>query len=310
MDFGKVANLDDLDLSLPGDHADTIQLLATPHVPEGVNPTGTKDQRLFLGCAKWGRSDWIGQLYPRGTKSACFLSVYAGNFNSVELNATYHQMPQAERMAGWAAQTGRDFLFCPKIFQGVSHWQRLKGAERLTTDFLRGVDGFGPHLGTLFLQLPPTFSPAGFDTLSTYLEAFPRDRYPLTVEFRHPAWFADVGVYDETFAMLREFGVGAVITDTPGRRDVLHQRLTVPEAFIRFVGGNLHPSDYSRLDDWANRIKVWLDNGIRRIYFFMHHPDELNSPVLVTHFAKLINEVCGLSLTVPTLLNNDPTLFS
>ncbi len=303
MDFGKVANPDEVDLSFPDDHKETTQIIAKNH-DEAASPL------LSVGCAKWGRADWIGQFYPRGTKASKFLSFYAQNFNSVELNATFHRMPDAGQTRSWASQSGEGFLFFPKIHQSITHWQRLKGAERATHEFLVGIDGFADHLGTSFLQLPPNFSPKAFTALRDYLEAFPTEHYRLTVEFRHADWFGDRGTYDETFALLREQGVGAVITDTPGRRDVLHLRLTTPEAFIRFVGNNLHPTDYTRLDDWVERINEWIKTGLRRIAFFMHHPDELHSPTLITYFLQRLNERCGLSLHVPKLLNEEgPSLF-
>lgn len=303
MDFGKVSDPDRVDLTLPRDHDDTTALLAAT----GGATAGTE---IYVGCAKWGRSDWVGRLYPRGTKASQFLSIYVRNFNSVELNATFHQIPEAARMRGWAAKAPPGFHFCPKIYQGITHWQRLQGAERATEQFLRGVDGLGDRLGTIFLQLPPNFPPTRLDLLRAYLEAFPTERYELSVEFRHPDWFGDQSVYDETFAVLRELRVGAVLTDTPGRRDVLHQRLTKSEAFIRFVGSNLHPSDYRRLEEWATRIGSWIDRGIKRIYFFMHHPDEVHTPTLVTHFTRLLNERCGLSLSVPELVEKEPPLFA
>ncbi|MCG8477686.1 MAG: DUF72 domain-containing protein [Spirochaetales bacterium] len=304
MDFGKVANPDDVDLTLPADHPDTGDVIAEWAATRGATTT-----EVYVGCAKWGRPDWVGQFYPRGTKAAQFLSLYARNFNCVELNATYHRMPGVQQTRGWAEQTAEDFRFFPKVFQGITHWKRLREAEEMTEEFLHGASGFGKRLGTIFLQLPPNFPPKQFDALRSYLEYFPAADYSLTVEFRHPEWFGDRSVYDETFAMLRELGVGAVITDTAGRRDVLHQRLTTPEAFIRFVGNNLHPSDYTRLDDWAGRIAEWIDGGARRICFFMHHPDELHSPKLVNHFVNLLNERCGLSLTVPRLIERQSSLF-
>ena len=310
MDFGKVTDIDSVNFTLIEDHAETTHLLAACKTDSSTGNDGdTSKASVYVGCAKWGRPDWIGQFYPRGTKASQFLSHYARNFNCVELNATFHRMPEAARSRGWADQTAQDFRFCPKVYQSITHWLRLKGAEEATEQFLSGLDGFGSRLGTIFLQLPPNFPPKELSTLRTYLDAFPTKRYDLTVEFRHPGWFGDRVVYDETFTMLRERGVGAVITDTAGRRDVLHQRLTTPEAFIRFVGNNLHPSDYTRLDEWANRINAWISQGLQRLYFFMHHPDELHSPKLVTHFVRLLNERCGLSLTLPKLIGEEPTLF-
>lgn len=301
MDFGKVANPDAVDFTFPPDHPDTARLL--------TSAGKDRSAEVYVGCAKWGRSDWIGQFYPKGTKAAHFLAIYAHNFNCVELNATFHGMPDATRTRKWADQTPAEFRFFPKMYQGVTHWQRLTGAEAATEQFLRAMEGFGPKLGTIFIQLHPNFAPKLLPVLRAYLEWFPRSHYRLAVELRHPGWFGDTGVYDETFAMFRELGVGAVITDTSGRRDVLHQRLTTNEAFIRFVGNNLHESDYSRMEAWSDKIAGWIDRGLQRVAFFMHHPDEQHSPILVTHFALLLAERTGIALTIPKLITEPPSLF-
>jgi hypothetical protein len=83
--------------------------------------------------------------------------------------------------------------------------------------------------------------------------------------------------------------------------------LTVPKAFIRFVGNSLDPSDYSRIDDWVQRIKYWLDNGLNELYFFMHMHDETYSPELSSYLIKKLNDECGLSLKEPLFISNLPS---
>lgn len=84
MDFGKVetAELGNIDFALPADAAGTTALLKS-------NKSKKVKPEVFVGCAKWGRKDWIGKIYPEGTKEADFLSHYAKHFNCVELNATF-----------------------------------------------------------------------------------------------------------------------------------------------------------------------------------------------------------------------------
>jgi hypothetical protein len=93
--------------------------------------------------------------------------------------------------------------------------------------------------------------------------------------------------------------IGAVITDTAGRRDCAHMYVTVPKTFIRFVGNSLHPSDYKRIDKWVERMKSWLDGGMKELYFFMHMHDEATSPELTVYLSKKLNKACGLDLPVP-----------
>ena len=97
--------------------------------------------------------------------------------------------------------------------------------------------------------------------------------------------------------------MGAVITDTAGRRDAAHMRLTIPKAFIRYVGNSLHPTDYTRIDVWINRMKYWLDHGLQELYFFMHMHDEATSPELTVYLVNKMNAVCGLNLMKPTFLD-------
>ncbi|MEP6513188.1 MAG: DUF72 domain-containing protein, partial [Parafilimonas sp.] len=106
----------------------------------------------------------------------------------------------------------------------------------------------------------------------------------------------------ELFNTLKEINIGAVITDTSGRRDCAHMHLTVPKTFIRFVGNSLDPTDYKRIDDWIKRIKYWLDKGLQELYFFMHMHDEALSPELTVYLVDAINKSCGLNLEKPVFI--------
>ena len=78
--------------------------------------------------------------------------------------------------------------------------------------------------------------------------------------------------------------------------------LTVPTAFIRYVGNSLHPTDYTRIDDWVKRIQYWLDNGLSELYFFMHMHDEAFSPELSVYLVEQLNKVCKLDLKKPVFI--------
>jgi hypothetical protein len=72
-------------------------------------------------------------------------------------------------------------------------------------------------------------------------------------------WFrSSAAVIGDTYQQMLESGVGTVITDVAGRRDVLHMRLTTPVAFISFVTNSLHPKDYVRADAWVETNKTWV----------------------------------------------------
>ncbi|MEQ8812772.1 MAG: DUF72 domain-containing protein, partial [Imperialibacter sp.] len=90
---------------------------------------------------------------------------------------------------------------------------------------------------------------------------------------------------------------------TAGRRDMMHMRMTTKEAFVRYVGAN-HPTDYPRLDDWLVRVKEWKQQGLEKLYFFIHQNIELESPLLSAYFIKKMNEQLGTNLIVPKTLND------
>lgn len=129
------------------------------------------------------------------------------------------------------------------------------------------------------------------------LEAFPK-YIPLAVEVRNEKWFSDIAIFEDYCALLQNLKMTNIIVDTAGRRDMLHMRLTNPEAFIRYVGAN-HLSDITRLEDWIQRIKVWHKQGLQKLYFFVHQNVEMESPLLATYFIKRINEELGLQLMIP-----------
>jgi uncharacterized protein YecE (DUF72 family) len=81
-------------------------------------------------------------------------------------------------------------------------------------------------------------------------------------------------------------------------------RLTTPKAFVRFVGNNLHKSDFERMDDWVERIALWFDSGLQTLYFFIHQHNELYTPELIAYMINKLNKRCNLQLNPPKLLNN------
>jgi uncharacterized protein YecE (DUF72 family) len=258
-----------------------------------------------VGCAKWGRVEWLGKIYPPKTKEKDFLDHYVHHYNSIELNATHYKVYGPTGIQKWAAKAnGKDFLFCPKMFQGVTHRGSLKGKDFILNEFLRGIVAFEKHLGPIFVQVSDTFSPKRKDELFGFLRSLPID-LQFFLEVRHPDWFGKEEIRDELFSTLKEMNMGAVITDTAGRRDCAHMYLTIPKTFIRYVGNSLHKTDFSRIDDWINRIKYWLDNGIKEIYFFMHMHDEATSPELTVYLVDRLNKICGLNLQKPKFIKEE-----
>lgn len=291
MKFGKVAQPELIDFTLPETHPKTIELLST------FEKSGTP--KVYVGCAKWNKADLKG-FYPRGTKDE--LEYYSKQFNSIELNATFYRQFPAAQFEKWKAKTPKNFKFFPKLGQEISHWKRLQGVQDVVNVYLDNASHLQEKLGTIFLQLHANFGNKNFDRLQNFVVSWPKG-IPLAIEVRHPDWFEDTTVFDEFTQLFEEHNIANVLVDTAGRRDMMHMRLTNNEAFVRYVGAN-HPSDYSRLDDWVVRLKEWNDLGLENIHFFIHQNLEVESPLLAGYFIKKLNKELGVDLKIPNEENN------
>jgi uncharacterized protein YecE (DUF72 family) len=169
------------------------------------------------------------------------------------------------------------------------------------------ISNFEEKLGMVFLQLHDNFKPKDFERLKTLVTEFPK-AIPLAIELRNEEWFTDKKITDEIFKLFNEHKTSNIIVDTAGRRDMLHMKLTSPQAFIRYVGAN-DESDYKRLDDWIERIVKWKNEGLQELNFFVHQNIEQASPLLSAYFIEKLNKALNLNLHVPVMAVENPTLF-
>lgn len=296
MEFGRVPepDLNKVDFSLPAEPDSNKKVLKGKAV---------KKPKVYVGCAKWGRTEWVGKIYPLKTKEKDFLQHYVDHYNAIELNATHYKIYGEAGIRKWAEKAnGKDFVFCPKMYKGVTHFGNLKGKEFITNEFFRGITAFEEYLGPVFVQVSDSFSPKRKDELFAFLASLPKD-IQFFLEVRHPDWFARENDREDMFSFLRDHNMGSVITDTAGRRDCAHMHLTIPKAFIRYVGNSLHKTDFTRTDAWVQRMKYWLDHGLQELYFFMHMHDEATSPELTVYLVDKMNAECGLNLLKPKFLD-------
>ena len=293
MKFGQVADPSQIDFTLPKDHPKTQEIL---------EKSKGKDFNIYIGCAKWNKTDLKG-FYPKGTKDE--LMYYATQFNSIELNATFYSLPSPEQVLTWKEKTPPNFKFFPKITNTVSHFRRLINVTDVVTDYATSVLNFGDQLGMVFLQLHDNFKPKDFERVEKFVNDWPKE-VPLAIEVRSAEWFEEEN-FEKFSQLLEENTIANIIVDTAGRRDMLHMRLTSDTAFVRYVGANAD-SDYARLDDWLERIKLWKEEGLKNLYFFVHQNVELASPLLSAYFIEKINEAFGTEIHVPVMAETK-TLF-
>jgi uncharacterized protein YecE (DUF72 family) len=169
----------------------------------------------------------------------------------------------------------------------------------VVTNFATAVLNFDEKLGMVFLQLHDNFKPKDYERLEKFIQDWPKE-VPLAMELRNSEWFSEEEIFNKTCALFEKFKITNIIVDTAGRRDMLHMRLTTPVAFIRYVGANAE-SDYTRLDDWLEKIKLWKSEGLEKLYFFVHQNLEKASPLLSAYFIENLNKEFGTEIHIPEM---------
>jgi uncharacterized protein YecE (DUF72 family) len=294
MKFGAVPEhlLSGIDLRLPPEPVSNAAVLPGKRV---LNP------KVYIGAARWGDVSWVGDIYPQKTPVARYRQLYPQHFNAVELNATHYTLYAPDVLRQWAAAArGREFKFCPKFPQQISHHSDFKNTDGVTQTFLESIQAFKEQLGPAFLQVSEYFSPVHGTALFHYLESLPED-LTFFLEVRHPQWFTGT-TGAVLFDTLKATGIGAVITDAPGRRDVVHMHLTLPKLFLRFVCNGVHATSYSRTDAWVQKIQQWIDRGMDEVYVFLHPGNDAAIPELATYWVEQLNQHCQLQLQPPVSL--------
>lgn len=272
-----------------------------------------------IGCAVWGHKSWVGELYPKGSKAAEFLHLYSQRFTTVEGNTTFYSVPNQETIAQWISQMSPGFEICPKLPRQITHNGLLQTSIPDALEFLEKMQNLGEHLGLIFAQLPPNYTPNLLEDLTTFLEALSRTKVPLALEVRHAEWFKEPHASNLN-ALLQQLAIGRVILDTrpaytksasflepvePRKPKLPVQPVvTAPFTLVRFISHPDQEVNQPFMEEWVSWIDQWLHLG-KHIYFFVHCPIEQYSPNNARHFQQLLE---NHKITVPALPWNSLSL--
>lgn len=172
-----------------------------------------KQDQIHLGTSAFTADGWEGSFYPKGMKSADFLSYYATKFDTVELDNTFYRTPTLSTVQGWAAKTPPEFIFAAKVPQVITHEKVLVDCHDDLKYFLNTMEALGDKLGPLLFQFG-YFNQKAFKTqadflvrLVPFLRKLPTG-YKFALEIRNKNWL------DARFAnVLRERGIALTLID-------------------------------------------------------------------------------------------------
>ena len=239
-------------------------------------------ERIRIGTCGYSYKEWVGPVYPEGSKGEEFLSLYAGRFRTVELDYTYYQMPKAEQLRRMAAEAPL-LGFAVKAHQSLTHkvdnakWQEEAKAYMEAMEPLREAG----RLEAVLLQFPYSFHYEAENRryLGKILSALAGIQ--AAVEFRNADW-----LNNRVIDGLKERGAALVGLDMPELKGLPPKMdvATAPLAYFRLHGRNKETwwgsdgaarYDYlysdAELEAIAERIKRILFTADRILVYFNNH---------------------------------------
>jgi uncharacterized protein YecE (DUF72 family) len=274
----------------------------------------------------WTYALWQGRYLPGSLPPQERLSAYATWCNAVEGNTTFYATPALGTVTSWAEQTTPDFRFILKLPKPITHERRLADVDDVLRAFLAAIEPLGPRAHALWIQLPPSFSPAGLGALASFLSCLPRE-YRYCVEVRHRAFFEDTRSEQQLEKVLGDSGAEWVTFDTTvlfgsppvsdaerearAKKPRLPRRSRALSAYpvVRYVGRDDPARTIAGWQPWADVVAGWLREG-RSPTVFIHTPDNADALKLARRFhddvRTRVPEVEPLPEPIPA---GPPTLF-
>lgn len=281
---------------------------------------------INLGTSSWQFDEWRGIFFPAGLPRTNYLTYYAGQFNSVEVNTTFYGLPRPATLLNWIESVPTGFTFCLKFPRAITHEKRLEDCTQETLAFLDVVRSLGEAAAPALLQFPPDFTRQIYGRrLAAYLDWLAGEVSGLRigVEVRAP------DLMTPAFATyLAERGLAYVLVDRTDTPDIFPLWWSLVEegkapgfTLIRWIGddkngpkGNdalVAPRD-KQLAQWALRLTQLYTAG-SDVYGYMHNPYEGHSPAslrrLQTRLAAQVSLPSWPPAGTPTAPPAQMTLF-
>jgi len=236
---------------------------------------------IHVGTSGFSYKDWVGPYYPVGLTKRQWLSFYAREFGTCEINFTYYRLPDARTLAAMADKTPDGFLFSVKASRELTH--EREGNKDAFQKFVRGLEPLLEHgkFGCVLAQFPYSFrpSPGHRDYLRSVREQM--GDLPVVIEFRNARWLTR-----GTLELLRECGLGFCCVDEPRLKGLVPPvaEVTSNVAYVRFHGRNArkwwrHDEAWERYDysystdelaEWVPKIRD-LDAKAEHTFLFANN---------------------------------------
>ena len=251
---------------------------------------------ILIGTSGYDYPEWKGVFYPPELKRADFLSYYATQFNAVELNNTFYNMPTDERLLSFYERSNGQLEFSIKANRLLTH-EISPSWNTAADDFKQALNPIleKDKLCAVLFQFPQSFHYTNDNRiyLSKLIEAF--EGFPVVIEFRHREW-----IRESVFEGLIQRKASVAFCDMP-------QLKYLPQSVVKFAETNIGtqfigPNAYIRLH--GRNADAWYSagpdaNGSAR-YDYKYSKEELEK------FVPVIDAAIAEGRKAQVFFNNHP----
>ena len=240
---------------------------------------------ILIGTSGYDYPEWKGEFYPQDLKRKDFLQFYATQFNALEVNNTFYNMPTAERLLSFNDRSSGLLKFSIKANRLLTH-EIDRNWQAAAADFLAAVAPLAEKasLCAVLFQFPQSFHYTDENRiyLAKLISFF--QGLPLVVEFRHVEW-----IRESVLSGLEHRGTSLCFCDMPQLKALpdgktIKAPFVGPIAYIRLHGRNAD-AWYSN-ESSQNAENGNASNGSFR-YTYDYSDSELAEFVPVIHSAQI-----------------------
>lgn len=201
---------------------------------------------IYIGVTGWRDHH---SLYPAHVKGRNMLPEYSGHFPVVEVDSSFYAVQPIRNAQKWVNETGGNFRFVVKAYQGMTGHQRSVQPFDTRKDMFQAFkESLQPYeeshkLAVVLFQFPPWFDCQKKNVnYLRYCKQMMGD-IPVALEFRNQSWFHEK-YRENTLSFMKKEGWIHTIADEPQAGEgsipvvpvATHEQMTL----VRLHGRNVH----------------------------------------------------------------------
>ncbi|HZW37825.1 MAG TPA: DUF72 domain-containing protein [Ignavibacteriaceae bacterium] len=223
---------------------------------------------INIGTSGWSYKHWKNEFYPEELKYKDWFKFYTSKFLTVELNASFYNLPKFETFENWYNKSPESFKFSLKASRYITHLKKLVDVKESVDLFFKMVKGLKEKAEIILFQLPPSLK---YDTikLSDFLSLLP-ENYRYTIEFRNSSWWQE-----DVYEILKKHNVAFCIFELAGVKTPVVT--TADYVYLRLHGPTKgkYQGSYSaeQLKEWVKQFKKWSKEG-KDVYCYFDNDEK------------------------------------